>query len=288
MAIINDSDLLVVQKGGNNYTYSGAQLKDDMREFGSGGTAPTPSLAQVCAVGSSTGRAITVNGDLNVIDGGVATGIGDFGISTQGSIGCDKNLSGNELGVTTTATVGGLINALGGIQAGSNITVVGEYTFNSVHAYGATAGGTRRDASINAGGWLTAGDNGFFRSTATNIQPVDTSNFITALKSVNLHVSDQPVPESSRQLQIDPNLTSQTEVGLFVDDIESSAASSFLLDGDEGDRFFTNRRYAHFLFGVCKEQQQLIENLTTRIEQLEADHASAMNNMENDNGSSTY
>ena len=32
----------------------------------------------------------------------------------------------------------------------------------------------------------------------------------------------------------------------------------------------------------------LIDNLTTRIEQLEADHASAMNNMEDDNGSSTY
>ena len=32
----------------------------------------------------------------------------------------------------------------------------------------------------------------------------------------------------------------------------------------------------------------LINNLTTRIEQLEADHASAMNNMEDDNGSSTY
>ena len=32
----------------------------------------------------------------------------------------------------------------------------------------------------------------------------------------------------------------------------------------------------------------LIENLTTRIEQLEADHASAMNNMEDENGSSAY
>ena len=39
---------------------------------------------------------------------------------------------------------------------------------------------------------------------------------------------------------------------------------------------------------VCKQQQELIANLTTRIEQLEADHASAMNNMEDDNGSSTY
>ena len=288
MAIINDTDLLVVQRGGENYTYSGAELKDDMREFGSGGTAPTPSLAQVCAQGNSTGRGIIVNGQLNVGVNGVDTGIGDFGVSSEGNIGCNGTLSGDVLGINSAATVGGLINALGGIQAGNNVTVVGQYTFNSVHAYNTIGGDTRRDASINSGGWLTAGDNGFFRSTATNIQPIDTSNFISALKAVNLHASDQPVPETSRQFQVDPSLTTQNEVGLFVDDIQATTASNFLLSNDQQGGFITNRRYAHFLFGVCKEQQALIENLTTRIEQLEADHASAMNNMEDDNGSSTY
>ena len=184
--------------------------------------------------------------------------------------------------------MGGLFYALNGIEAGNNISVVGTYTFGCVHAYNLVGGSTRRDATINSGGWITAGDDRAFRSTATNIQPIDTSNFITALKAINLHAADQPVPVTSRQFQVDPNLTTQNEVGLFIEDIQASTASSFLLSNDQEGSFITNRRYAHFLFGVCKEQQALIENLTTRIEQLEADHASAMNNMEDDNGSSTY
>jgi hypothetical protein len=248
MAIINDTDLLVVQKGGSNYTYSGAQLKDDMREFGSGGTAPTPSLAQVCSVGSDTSTNMGIGGALNV----------------TGKVSCN------------------------GVQSGENITVAGTYTFNCVHAYGLKTGGTRRDLTVNNSGWFGGGDDITFRAAATNIQPIDTSNFIAALKAVNLHSSDQTIPETDRPFQVDPSLTIINDVGLFIDDIQATTASSFLLSNDDQGSFINNRRYSHFLFGVCKEQQELIESLTTRIEQLEADHASAMNNMEDDNGSSTY
>ena len=152
-------------------------------------------------------------------------------------------------------------------------------------AYRQIGGSTRRNASINEDGYLTAGDATIFiRSTATNAQSIDTSKFITALKAINLHKADVPVPEEQRSILPDPEATHQTEIGFFLDDVEATDASSFLLDEDRAGKFLNDRTLTNFLFGVCKEQQTLIENLTARVAALEADHTAAMSNM----GDSSY
>ena len=98
-----------------------------------------------------------------------------------------------------------------------------------------------------------------------------------------MHKADVPVPEEQRSILPDPEATHQTEIGFFLDDVEATDASSFLLNEDRDGKFVNHRTLTNFLFGVCKEQQALIENLTTRIEQLEADHTSMMGNTPTNN-----
>ena len=167
-------------------------------------------------------------------------------------------------------------NDIGGIPSNGGIKCAQTYAQTNI-------GGTFRAMRVNPDGYYGC-DGTFRRSAATNIQQIDTTNFIAALKAINLHRSDQAVDASSSY----DGSTSVTSVGLFIEDVEATNASSFLVSSDNQGSFLNDQAYSHFLFGVCKEQQQLIENLTTRIEQLEADHASAMNNMEDNNGSSTY
>ena len=266
MAIINDTDLLVVQKGGANYTYSGANLKADITEIGGsgvtkikagsnvsisptsgvgevtisasgGGSSPTPSLAQVCAVSSNTSTDMGIGGNLNVSG---TTGLNNItcqAITAQGDF---KVQAGN-------GTDGRLlVPASIGLNAGTRSQVY--MTLGS-----------------NARGLIQC-DN--IRRAEDVVGNVDTSNFINALKRITLsnYGTDKPI-----------------------------AINPAVLQADEQARFLTyDETYPKeelipaFLIGVCQKQQELIENLTTRIEQLEADHASAMNNMEDDNGSSTY
>ena len=159
-------------------------------------------------------------------------------------------------------------NDIGGIPSNGGIKCAQTYAQTNI-------GATFRAMRVNPDGYYGC-DGTFRRSAATNIQQIDTTNFIAALKAVNLHRSDQAVDASSSY----DGSTSVTSVGLFIEDVEATNASSFLVSSDNQGSFLNDQAYSHFLFGVCKEQQQLIENLTTRIEQLEADHASAMNNME--------
>ena len=136
---------------------------------------------------------------------------------------------------------------------------------------------------INSDGWM-GGISGFKRSSTTNITAVDTSNFIAALKAVNLYSGDQNIDEDERQFQVDSTATTRRDIGLFVEDVQASAASDVLTYPDSNGVEFNERYYSHFLFGVCKEQQALIENLTARVAALEADHTAAMSNM----GDSSY
>ena len=105
-----------------------------------------------------------------------------------------------------------------------------------------------------------------------------------------------------------------TEGGFSQNDINNAHLALF---NDSGNAYFCDKKAGFNTAGVCYAQDftkvvgpqtitideagvmsndltggvslfDLIDNLTTRIEQLEADHASAMNNMEDDNGSSTY
>ena len=240
MAIINDTDLLVVQRGGENYTYSGAELKDDMRLYGSGGSAPTPSLAQVCAVGSDYNGTITVD-DLNV----------------------DNKISCKEIGATSKVessgtVLGSTVQAVTNLKGPSGFLVDNRGFITSVASYGQNPGG--KEMMCNGSGYIGVKTT-FRRSAATNITPVDTSNFINVLKAVNLNRADLTVSDGVRP-----------EIGLFVEDIQSTAAASILTHLDNSTVEFSSTNYEHFLFGVCQKQQELIESLTTRIEQLEVNH----------------
>ena len=251
MAIINDTDLLVVQNGGSNYTYSGAQLKDDMREFGSGGTAPTPSLAEVCAVGSTTTTAITCN-DVNcdIVRGN--------GISISGDISATSRIECNGLGVNQKVECNS-IGTNGGFEVQTNGRLICPAAMG--------LGGTQKRAAYlrtDASGLLVTDSS---RSATTYINDVDTTNFIAALKKIRLSAYN------------DTAIAVNTEV------LHADSATNFLAEDAE---YAYEHLIPAYLIGVCQKQQELIESLTTRIEQLEADHASAMNNMEDDNGSSTY
>ena len=171
------------------------------------------------------------------------------------------------------------------VPGGQGTETGGDALLKCRYAYGINGGVTRKSAYINSDGYLTAQDVSVFnRSTATNAQSIDTSRFIAALKAINLHKADVPVPEEQRSILPDPEATHQTEIGFFLDDVEATDASSFLLDEDRAGKFLNDRTLTNFLFGVCKEQQTLIENLTARVAALEADHTAAMSNM----GDSSY
>ena len=239
------------------------------------GTAPTPSLADVCAVGSSTGTGITVNGQLNVGDNGVVTGIGSFGIASQGDIGCNGilsaggdiaggadiecigNLAGATLNITGKATMASIACA-GEIKGAFETKILADGAIQSLKTYAVNPGG--KEMMMNGSGFMGVKPT-FRRSTATNITPVDTSNFIAVLKAVNLNRADLTVSDGVRP-----------EIGLFVEDIQPTAAASILTHVDNSTVEFSSTNYEHFLFGVCQKQQELIESLTTRIEQLEVNH----------------
>ena len=148
-------------------------------------------------------------------------------------------------------------------------------TIKCERAYEITNLGTgTRPLRINPQGFIGSALTGYRRDNATDIRLVDTRSFIDALKAVHLYRFDQTIAADG---SID-GATSITQVAPFVDDIEATSASSYLLSSDDNGSYVDEDKYSHFLFGVCKEQQQLIENLTARIEQLEADHASMTNN----------
>ena len=267
MAIINDTDLLVVQKGGNNYTYSGAQLKDDMREFGSGGTSPTPSLAQVCAVGSNTGRGIFVQGQLSVQVNGVDTGIGDFGISTESNIGCNGSVTANAGSIVNNFNAGSFSNSGGQFVVDS---VGGVYTTQALSAPG---GANSRDLIIRGSGDANVGL--LCTRGARSLPEVQAATAVSTGQFLNVLDNIEIIKYEDGDISVRPDTLYNDEHSRFLN--------------FEGQEFEVNHRHlTPYLIGVCKEQQALIESLTTRIEQLEADHASAMNNMEDENGSSAY
>ena len=235
MAIINDADLLVVQRGGENYTYSGAELKDDMRLYGSGGSAPTPTLAEVCAENR---------------DAGAYTPIFQ-GIQANNNI-----------------TAGGKIEAVSELKGPSGHRIVNDGGIFSPHTVNvSTSGDVIRPLYIGTSNGLFRANAGRSADEITAATSVDTSNFLGILDKVDV------LKYEDGQYGIKPTT-------LYSD----SNARFLTYDKSEVNPI----NVPIYLMAVCKQQQQLIENLTTRIEQLEADHASAMNNMEDDNGSSTY
>ena len=271
MAIINDTDLLVVQKGGNNYTYSGANLKADITEIGgaagggvtkinagsnvsisptsgvgevtisaSGGTSPTPTLDQVCRVSvdpngyASTSTNLGVNGKLSIA--------GDSGFQ---NITCRQIAAQGNFIVQAGNGTDGRVLAPSSIGLSSGVRSQVYMTISS--------GGARG---------LIQCDN--LRRAEDIVGDVDTSNFINALKRITLS-----------------NYGTNTPI----------AINPAVLQADEQARFLTyDETYPKeelipaFLIGVCQRQQELIENLSTRVAQLEAEHAQVMSNMQNNGG----
>lgn len=239
MAIINDTDLLVVQNtDGANYTYSGAQLKADINEVGGGGgssPSPTPSLGQVCAV------------DTN------ASG---YSVQFRGVV-CNNNI---------TAT--GKIEASGELKGPSGHAIVSDGGIFSPHTVNVSTGGdVIRPLYIGTSNGLFRSNGGRSAEEISDATEVDTSNYTNVLSNVKV------IQYNDGQFGVKPDV------------LNSDNRSQFLTyDAGEVNPIVV----PIYLMEVCKQQQQLIENLTTRIEQLEADHASAMNNMEDENGSSAY
>ena len=291
MAIINDSDLLVVQhSNGNNYKYTGAQLKADINELGgstagvtkinagsnvsisptsgvgevtisaSGGSnPPTPTLAQVCAQGSNTGagQGMFVQGNFNVQVNGVDTGINQFGISTEGDIGCNGTSSAGAF-----AGPGGfVVDSSGGLYNPGALNAPGE--------------GNSRDLIIRGSGDRNVGllctRNARSLPEVQAATPLNTDQFLNVLNNVEI------IRYEDGEVSVRPDTLYQNEQARFLH-----------FDGEDAEYDLNYRNIPPYLVAVCKQQQALIENLTTRIEQLEADHASAMNNMEDENGSSAY
>ena len=321
---IQDTDIFVVQRGEQAYKMPATQLNDYVDTGGGEPGPSTDTLTDVCNRGSSPAtcnRNMFVNGSLTsnaTVQGGYVTSTGDTnaaktltsqsGVATNGPIytpwtNGDSTCAMFPAGNAHFALKGGkngafIIGTNGAVEHRASITTRGlaivpenqsletggSGTILCRYMFSLNVGSPRRLLSVNSDGWVGAGDNGYRRAAAINIEPIDTSNFIAALKAVNLHIADHPIPEDQRQFQVDTEATTERDVGLFVEDVETTAASSLLLSEDANGKFFNERRYSHFLFGVCKEQQSLIENLTARVAALEADHTAAMSNM----GDSSY
>ena len=322
---IQDTDIFVVQRGEQAYKMPATQLNDYVDGGGGEPGPSTDTLTDVCNRGSSPAtcnRNMQVNGTLtasSTVQGGYVVSTGDVkansSLVSANDVAISRNFYNKWNKGDSTAAIYEDGSAHFARRSGSNgafliavdgriehrasiktrgLEIVpyaqgsetgGESLLKCVWAYTQIGGATRRNASINQDGYLTAGDATIFiRSTATNTQSIDTSRFIAALKAINLHKADIPVPEEQRSILPDPEATHQTEIGFFLDDVEATDASSFLLDEDRAGKFLNDRTLTNFLFGVCKEQQTLIENLTARVAALEADHTAAMSNM----GDSSY
>ena len=300
---IQDTDIFVVQRGEQAYKMPATQLNDYVEV--DGGLANPDDLTSykditlqyVCAQGSdpatcnrnmringslSTSNTITssstitgsgvnaasgsnmniFNGTFNLSHKGVQTGIGDFGVSSQGHIGCNGTLSGENLGVTDHVTCK-RISAAGNFKVQAGNGTDGRVLAPS--SIGLTSGvRSQVYMTISSGGarGLIQCDN--LRRAEDIVGDVDTSNFINALKRITLS-----------------NYGTNTPI----------AINPAVLQADEQARFLTyDETYPKeelipaFLIGVCQRQQELIENLSTRVAQLEAEHAQVMSNMQNNGG----
>ena len=276
MANIKDGSLLVLENAGTKYRYSGANLRADVNEWitaagGGGGGTGVDDLQAVCLRGANYNGTMTVdnlNVDININTPAI------YGIQMNAdNLGVNEDISCTNLGVVSnlSANEGRFASLLSGPF---DTRINGDGGLQSVVVYNTNPGG--KEMMCNGSGFIGTKPT-FRRSAATNITPVDTSNFVTVLKAVSLNRADLSIDNETR-----------SEIGLFVEDLQTTTASSMLTHYDGDSVEFSSTNYEHFLFGVCKQQQELIENLTTRIEQLEADHASAMNNMGDTDGSSTY
>ena len=266
MAIINDTDLLVVQKGGNNYTYSGANLKADITEIGgaAGGGVTKINAGSNVSISPTSGV-----GEVTISASGGSTSTP--GLGTVCAVNSDASAhSVSFRGVTcgNNITAGGKIEASGELKGPSGHRIVNDGGIFSPHTVNvSTSGDVIRHLYIGT-------SNGLFRSNASrsieeisNATEVDTSDYTNVLSNVKV------IQYNDGQFGVKP------------DTLNSDSRSQFLTyDAGEVNPIVV----PIYLMEVCKQQQQLIENLTTRIEQLEADHASAMNNMEDENGSSAY
>ena len=319
---IQDTDIFVVQRGEQAYKMPATQLNDYV-DTGGGEPGPsTDTLTDVCNRGSSPAtcnRNMYVNGTLtsnSTVQGGYIFSTGNVnandaltsgtgGVASNGAIytpwnqgntaACAMYPQGNAHFALNSGTNGAFIIGTNGmvehrasiktrgleVAVGGGSETGGTGTINCRQLFNTNGGG--RPMYVNSDGWF-GGVSGFKRSTTSNITPIDTTNFIAALKAVNLYSGDQSVDESVRQFQVDTSAGSRREIGLFVEDVQSSTASNILTYTENNEVEFNERYYAHFLFGVCKEQQTLIENLTARVAALEADHTAAMSNM----GDSSY
>ena len=266
---IQDTDLFVVQRPDTGtFKLTGAALKTEMSNNSGSVNLDGETLSVVCNRGSSAtcNRNMSVNGQLFVNSGGTDTSIGSFGISSQGDIGCSGTISGKFGGFTNSLNVGGNLNyATADNGSGASVIASDGAIYNqkalSLTISGSSVKQLYMRVSPNTG--LICTPQGRSAEEVAASTPVDTTDFCQLLANVQL------VRYEDGEIELRP------------DTLNNDERSRFLADGSED---LNERRIPFYLAAVCKKQQELIENLSTRVAQLEAEHAQAMSNMNNNGG----
>ena len=261
---IKDTDLFVVQRLDDEpgtYKLTGAALKTEMSNSGGNVNLDGETLAVVCNRGSSAqcNRNMAVFGDLQISTGGTATGITSSGISTQGAIGCNGRLDvGGDTGLQNLTV--GKVNGPGSFQIQRGGGTDGRVL---VPAAIGLSGGIAQQLQIRVGE-SADGSQGLlqvsgWRLAENYVGDVDISNWCEALKKITISNYGPDIP-----------------IGINTQELHSESATTFLA---HNETYARDELVPAFLVGVCKKQQELIENLTTRVAALEADHTAAMSNM---------
>ena len=337
MTTIRDNSLFVLQDNGNNYNYTGAELKADIATVAAG--VPGPGGDDLwLEIGGNALRPKQPNTGINLTGGGAFGGTVSSGFLTTtgnltvgnlstltGAVSCQSNLtatgdivSGSSVGASVnvtagntffgqslaiqrngtasspTITIGQSANAskmimwsgndevnigLSNASLGKNAAI----KFNSSEFY--IQYGVKDDSSGNTVKMKSNGQlvqSGSARSLKQNIQDLNVSGLLDVLDNARM---------VSFEYKATPGVNA---VGMIADELYD--IDTRFVYAEEGVPLGINYEMLTLplIAGYRQQKAEIttlkatVANLITRIEQLEADHASAMNNMEDSNGSSTY
>ena len=338
MTTIRDNSLFVLQDSGNNYNYTGAELKADIATVAAG--VPGPGGDDLwLEIGGNALRPKAPNTGINLTGGGAFGGTVSSGAFTttgnltvgnlstlMGAVSCQSNLtatgdivSGSSVGASVNVTAGNtffgqsLAIQRNGTQSSPAITI-GQpanaskmimWSGNDEVNIGLSNASLGKNAAIKftsseffiqygvnddggGGNGLKIKSNGAIVQTSStrarkqNIQDLNVSGLLDVLDNARM---------VSFEYKQDPGVTT---VGLIAEELYD--IDTRFVYAEEGVPLGINYEMLTLplIAGYRQQKAEIttlkatVANLITRIEQLEADHASAMNNMEDSNGSSTY
>jgi hypothetical protein len=177
--------------------------------------------------------------------------------------------STNAITVTNAATV----YIAGAPIAGTNTTITNAYALNVASGkvtmdgvYGTTVGATNRDLYIDNTGLL-----GYVTSTEVskkNIKSISDTDWLLSLNPVEFNYRKKDSQDNYLE-----ETYSELEYGLIAEEVESVNSELCFYDEIDGNKELRGVHYSKLITPILKlvqEQQQLIEQLQTRIELLES------------------